>query len=294
MNQVGIKGRFNAQIIESDGTISFNGGERDNLILDTALAFKDFPGPGTFLCIGSGAVTTPAVTDTALGNQIAAKAFSINAGTGNTSGPEGFHCNRRGTVTFGDLNTDVSEIGIRRDGVNGTLITRVLLKNAQGTPTPLTVGVGQTLKITYTIYYFSPYILSEGVMPTPHGDLHWRLQTYKQSKTQGAADTACKYVQNGFGLWSNILKSDVAAEAGQYDTLFSATNTLSPGKNVLELTSLYTKDVDTEVPAGRYLVRAYNENLSPTEYAAVLTQPYTIPAGHTFKFSLEFTWGRMP
>src|SRR5690606_22778994 len=152
-------------------TIVKNIPEQSNLILDGYLDM-DYPVPQSIsLCLGAGVVTTPAATDTDLGNQVSAKGFgwgSNSAGLVSIHSKEsnGYILKVSNTIDFSyqDISdNEITEIGLRNGGATGTLVTRALIKDQSGNPASIQIAEGQTLRLTYSLYVFLPFIITEGV-----------------------------------------------------------------------------------------------------------------------------------
>ena len=284
MNNIGIKGRFQLQIIEEDGYISFDSGEQKNLITDSALGYSSFPPSGPLmLCLGAGVVTVPSTTDTNLGNQVAAKSidFSSNSKVSGISESLGIAAKKWSTVDFTGLNATISELGLKVGSSSGTLLTRALLKNSDGNAITVAILPSQTLRLTYTLHYFFPHKINEGVTQTPHGDLSWEMTRYKEPNGDFTAIHANQ--EWGFGGGSDIrIAGIVASGAAVYDT--------SVRKSTLTA-SIPAQANDVVLSTGDSILRA-NGNLY-SSYHIALTAPYTIPANYIFDMSAEICWGRM-
>jgi hypothetical protein len=284
---IGVEGRFRAQVIESDGDISFDSGEVKNLITDVALSKDRFPS-GTqytrYLCIGSGVVTTPSYSDTSLGNQVGGVSiyFYPNLAVGSVEA-DGFSCSNSGVATFDNLDHEISELGLREGGVTGPLLTRSLLKDADGNSTTVSVGPGQTLKITYTVYWFIPFVLAEGITPSPHGNIEWVLaQKYIDAKTQASASRVAQDMGSPWG-W-----------AGSYKILgWNASQSYSVDavnrKSTITASIAATTDDRTKL-TGDFILSGG----SYAQYGLQLKAPYTLPANYDLAIEAEISWGRMP
>jgi hypothetical protein len=278
MNKVGVKGRFRTQIIEADGSVSFDAGEQDNLITDGALDYGTFPGGNTYLCLGSGVVTTPAITDTNLGNQIATAYINIGTNRTETDTGLGYEISKSGTCNFDGLDADISELGLRIGSAStSTLITRALIKDINGEPTTITVGPGQTLKLTYTLFWFMPKFISSGITPTPHGDLHWEIKIYM-------AYGALEGQAFGFDPLSKMMI------AGTTSTVSTSTRDIANRKTTVEATRP-AQSTDKTITAGTAFAYPYAYN-PRVAYRVYLTQDFTIPANYDFTMAIESSWGR--
>jgi hypothetical protein len=284
MNKIGLKGRFHAQIIEADGSVSFDAGEQANLITDSALDYNKFPGSSTDLCIGSGVVTEPSVTDTNLGNQVAAANITLGTLAGASAGVDGYSIRKSGVAEFSGPLNDITELGLRNSG--NVLITRALIRDANGDQTSLSVGSEQTLKLTYYIYYYAPYELDSGVTSTPHGDLSWAIRINPFTKNQSGANSLSGYiglVPYGFDSYRSAILGRPGSGSVAYDYLNR--------KGVLTA-NLPAQTLDLVKSAGDTLYSGYSYYKS--DYHLILTAPYTLPKNHDFSISAEICWGRLP
>lgn len=299
-NEIGIKGRFSTQLIESDGEVSFDSGEQDNLVLDNYLSL-DYPLPlgGSHIAIGAGVVTTPAITDTNLGNQIKTAQASF-VGVSTTKDAGGVLCKFSDTVDFtGFSGEEVSEIGVRNGSSSGLLITRSLIKDGSGSPTAITVNAGQTLRITYSIYVYFPAVISSGVTSTPHGDLEWSyvlnenytLGFYTLHSSIGTSD---KYGGNPSVGTASLRKARLYYETTSANTPGYITRTVTG--STAELSAYWPATGEDRIIGSTN--RTYNPVFITSYYACgyllMLDAPYTLPANYDFSISWEVTWGRLP
>lgn len=282
MKEIGVKGAFRTQLVNSDGTIDFDSGEQSNLITDGAFEFDGFPGPwNTFLCLGSGVVTTPSITDTQLGNQVASAPI-LFTGRSAQHQDDGLNYQISEWVEFEGLSVEISEIGLRKKTDSGTLITRSLIKDANGDPTTIAVGSGQTLRLHYKLYYFFPYYIGSGVTSTPHGDLHWELRFNRINPTS-------IFINYMFGSVraSSFGSTGVGAMAG-VNSSGGSTLSLSERKRTYTATRA-SQTSDKVMNAGDKFLAIGGH----VDYSVWLTQPFTIPANYDFTMSVEINWGRM-
>ncbi|PHS64330.1 MAG: hypothetical protein COB09_08105 [Thalassobium sp.] len=285
-NQIGIKGAYAYQVIDdSTGEMVIDVPEQTNLILDSYLDMGRFAPAGTYLCLGSGVVTPPSVSDTDLGNQIKVQSISMNSNSDVEDHQDYKIVKRYGSCDFTGFSGEaITELGIRKDNNNGVLVTRALIKDSEGVPTQITVNAGQTLRITYAIYFKLPKIVSSGVTPTPHGDLHWCL----------AADESLA----NWGYYLAGLKFDLETGFNQFG-LFGrglATATIAwdiPNRTVtLTAKTPAQSSVTTSQPGSPIWVPRY-----ASIYKMIIPiggAQYTIPANYDLTISWEITWGRLP
>ena len=263
-------GTYEIELVNSDGTICEHIGEQKNLILDEAMNFADMYVGSPYLAIGSGVVTAPAVTDTNLGNQIATKMIFLNAYVPVVDEGSTFLVTFRGAAEFINVSGEISELGLRRSA-SGSLITRALIKDSSGNPRPITVNADQKLKITYSLYKRVDKLISTGITPTPHGDLHWELVT---DEGNVRVDTNHSMIPRTGGYIGG------AAASGTF-------NTDLPGRKVSFSFMTAAKTADRILPIGRVIATS-----TYSSYSFKLTQPFTIPAYYELTVDFETSWGR--
>lgn len=159
LNTVGIAGEMRCVVSNSDGSIKTDTGYQKNLILNQGL---DFFGGGKGYdinqsCAIGGGNSTPVATQTKLDAFIA-----ITDGTNTTSdysyvdaGDFLYKIWEQKQYRFEGLsNVNISELGLVSQGSASDyyLTTRVLLKDALGAPTTITVKAGETLDIYYKVH----------------------------------------------------------------------------------------------------------------------------------------------
>jgi hypothetical protein len=295
--QIGVKGSFHTQIINSDGSVAFDAGEQDNLIVDGGLDNRCFPpkstysnNPHGYLCLGSGVVTAPSVTDTDLGNQVIEKIimFSIDSSSRSYNSERDSYIGRiKGTVDITNYVGSISEIGLKQFVRNvgaGVLLTRSLIKDANGNPTEITVEEGQTLRLTYYLYYEVPHDLGSGTISTPHGNLEWEL------RIGGSGTRESKINQALSGIGDNwVSLSDYIAQGAKV----SSSHSYSNGDHKMISTVKRVAQTSNKTISAGSLFWGGSTSDAPTHYGFYLTSSYTIPANHSITVVAEMTWGRM-
>lgn len=170
-NEVGVGGAFEINVIENNKIIKHIPIQK-NLILD---GFFDVNIPGYCnMVIGTGVSTPPSVTDTALGNEVkkSSNLFGGFAASGTIVTYNGEkYLKRTGSSDFTGVNGDVSEVGLRDRYSPYTLMTRSLIKDANGNVITIPIRSDQTLRLTYTTYTHIPQILGQGSFTAPDGTL---------------------------------------------------------------------------------------------------------------------------
>lgn len=301
-NQFGVKGAYSYQVIDdATNEVILDVKEQTNLLLDYALSLdKPFESSLT-LCIGAGVVTPPTVSDIDLGNQIK----SVNFSLGNTSIIENTSTHvlfkEYGTSDFtGFTGQEVSEIGIRSRGAGTPLLTRALIKDANGNPTTITVGAGQTLRITYSVYFKFPKIVASGVLTTPYGDLPWVLRvpsgmTIYPSNLSKTRPWFGRW-QSGTGQYKVTLYTTPNVH-GRADVETYSYDTVNRKCSVYMKWPAMTSDATIgRLNEGEYIIFYLSE--SPMRYAMCvdgdLSDSITLPANYDFSLTWEGTWGRLP
>lgn len=156
-------GRFNITIERENGNKEETGFV-DNLFLNKYFSLSNSTTSIRNLCVvfGSGS-KTPTLLDTSLEN-IITDAYLRTSGdylTGHLSEKAYDAATKifthQYTLTFkgskGRIQGNISELGLSYDTDNTRLFTRALVKDAQGTPTTLSVGPSDVLSIVYIVGY---------------------------------------------------------------------------------------------------------------------------------------------
>ena len=172
---LGFKGRFQVTVKKEDGSIKTELPWQDNLITNEGIKLLNGTNQVTNLngvsnaryittnCFVGSSSTAPAITDTKLGNYIATNTRYENFRTF-IEEPTGSRPNHvreywQQKYIFTDLNNvNIAEIGLGYEINNSTkeyaLFTHALTKDAQGSPSTITVLQGEILEINYE---FSTY-----------------------------------------------------------------------------------------------------------------------------------------
>lgn len=307
-----MKGTYQVKVLNENKEVVTDTGEFDNLITDSALSmstpFLNYNGDdslgGFYLCVGAGVVTAPTVSDTNLGNQIAAVSFT-NQGRGFMSfskiSAEGVFpiiYKSSQVATFTGISGDLSELGIRRGSSSGTLVSRSLIKDGAGDPIQISVTTEQTVEITYSVYSIVPSdVISTGVMSTPYGDSNYTV--YAGTKPYGIhmlnfyypmynSDSFADNTSNRKYLLIN--SADSTGTKSSHDVIGSANYTHSAATQTT-ICHLNFNAKDTDQTFDRVYSTSY---ISAAQYApwVELETPITIPAFYDFHFDITFTWGR--
>src|SRR5690606_39029550 len=247
-----------------------------------------------------------------LGNQVSAKGFgwgSNSAGLVSIHSKEsnGYILKVSNTIDFSyqDISdNEITEIGLRNGGATGTLVTRALIKDQSGNPASIQIAEGQTLRLTYSLYVFLPFIITEGVASTPFGDLHYRIGM-PDYIINTATEIAywdrfymlrSKYVATPYP-WTG--SSNPASDpAHPRQTVFD-----TPNRTVTITSSFQAAGADRPLGANASFPshEAWRSNLLFGEAAREVYggvrwtgTRLTLPAYYNFVLSWEVTWGRLP
>jgi len=158
---IGIGGYFYVDLIDAKTGHIRQHLEFSNLITDDGL---DLIGTGISLdsiynelAVGTG-TTAPAVTDTALENEVASTTNDNNIADvdGTTSSPREYSFRRRTRVFLeGEANDDLTELGWK---VGSTLANRALFKDLAGNSTTVYKTSNDILQISYEYRIFAPLV----------------------------------------------------------------------------------------------------------------------------------------
>lgn len=317
-NKIGIKGAYAYQVIDdATGYVVVDVPEQSNLVLDRCLDLPRMRPVTTtsgswdssgWLCIGAGVVTPPTVSDTDLGNQIKAERWAPSTTTYHSHNDDGVFIKTSSHRDFTGFNGEqVSEVGVRGVNPSGPLYTRALIKDQSGQPAAITVNEGQTLRITYSIYHFVPFIISEGSVSTPHGSFPFRvgMDQYMIDRVKGGnigsmSSMLGAYSGSSYNLfWQNPSNNNIGTSVGQdtqivYDTenrKVTVTTRFSavPHDRLIGRAALFD---------GRAALIKTGTNDAQHNNCCEMTQPpgserLLLPANHDFTISWEVYWGRI-
>lgn len=304
MNEVGIAGEVRCVVSSADGVIKTDTGYQKNLILNQGL---DFFGGGkggainASCAIGSGN-STPVATQTKL------DAFVAIANGTNTTSDYSYVDDGSGLYKMweqkqyrfeGLSNVNISELGLVSQGGASDyyLTTRVLLKDALGAPTTITVKSGEALDIYYKVHK---------VVDT--NDKSYTINVLDGDGGTVPYNVVIRPTLVGGGKWAEITKIASAENVVRLNTADISTITSEPS---------YTSDIRTGQTTGYYITGSYKINVNNTiglsdanhtiRSAVVYMQlfhtqmrfgrasddaPLTKTNKETLTIPLEFSWGR--
>lgn len=229
---VGIKGYITVELIDARTQRVKRKLEFPNLITDAGINFV-LGGTGNIgLLLGAFKVgtgtATPAATDTALVNQVAATSESASPGNGVRGiGPANAYWFERTVRTFmeNEANGNLTEFATGNQLVGGTIWTRMLFKDGVGTPTAITKTSAEQLRITYEHRMLIPADATQN--------------TFNISGVNYDITTRAVQIDNGRswgfdGAFGPILQLDgddvlSLATAFESDVLHNATGNFNPG-----------------------------------------------------------------
>lgn len=298
-NQIGIKGAYAYQVIDdATGDVVVDVPEQSNLILDAALDHPGHGWPTPALVLGAGVVTPPTVLDTDMGNQVAMTAASFSIIQAGSYANADYAMTKISTTRdFTELDGhEISEIGIRSGFPTRVLFTRALIKDANGNPTTIQIGAGQTLRITYSLYCKTPRVLGSGVLATPHGDFHW---------TVGLPRATRNLDNDSFGYLASFIAGSqphssriVSLPTGPNGSISTTVDV--PNRKIVYTGTFPAHSVDRVFrSAGIHMpdtTISHNFYIGASAVcfpSLIEGQSYTLPANYNFTISWEVTWGRI-
>jgi hypothetical protein len=151
---VGLAGHFRLVVSRPDGSVAREL-EFENLVLDAGLNRLGTDAAITWCAIGTG-TAAPAASQTTLQTQSASTNSQQPGSSTSSGGITPFWTGYTWVFRFpiGSLNGNYSEVGV---GWTSTLMyARALIVDAGGSPTTITVGVGEQLDVYYTRRVYPP------------------------------------------------------------------------------------------------------------------------------------------
>lgn len=185
-----------------------------NLIVDQGL--DRFGSNGTFLnnCrVGTGN-TAPSNTDTNLVSQVWDTA-TIEATNGTTTASSPYYSSRVNTYRFAvaPSNQNLSEIGVGWAASGGTLFSRALILDGEGSPTTITVLTGEILDATYEFRIYSPTADVTGSISISSVSYNYTIRAALASTGTVPGWLAVSSVGSGVSVESNGLTDSVYSGA---------------------------------------------------------------------------------
>ncbi len=276
--------------------------EFSNLITDAGLNnlvnFLWFNG----VFIGTGN-TPPTVNDTDLASYLNFSAVRMASTTGTTTSAPYYTWFRR-TFRFeaGMATGNLTEIAMGwRSGTVNNLISRTLIKDANGIPTTLTILADEILDVTYEFRYYIPLtdvsgnITFSGNIGGTHAYVirPANISTNTSSGWNAAAGAHANPAQNLCIAYAGGGLGTIFSEpSGAIITTNSSFYTSSAAYvlNSYTLTSTYVLGVDwANDPRG---IKCMRVPLGPGTYQIEFDPPIPKTNADTLSFTLSYTWGR--
>jgi len=156
--KLNIQCRFRAEKFKADGTITYQGPEFSNTVLDVGLdlfadnALYSFI---VFCNVGTG-TSEPAQTDTGLDNRIASSSSTYGSITHLTTNTDPLHYGKIQTIVFaiGSCTGNLTELGLSKSN-NSEYFNRQLFRDEFGDPAVITVLSDEGLRVTFDVRIYS-------------------------------------------------------------------------------------------------------------------------------------------
>lgn len=306
---VGIAGEARCVITSADGNVRLDTGYQKNLILNQGL---DFFGGGkggainASCAIGSGN-STPVATQTKLDAFVA-----IVDGTNTTSdysyvddGSGLYKMWEQKQYRFEGLsNVNISELGLVSQGgaSNYYLTTRVLLKDALGAPTTITVKAGETLDIYYKVHKVisttdKSYVIN--VLDGDGGAVPYNVVVRPQSVGSDTVNRVSRAIYGNSSGYSNASPLDLVAITSEISVSAggsSSSNSVSIASHIQDtfktLVQVYYGLNDANINI-RTLTPLIDTTPIQIRFGRVSDDaPLTKTDKETLSIPLEFSWGR--
>ena len=273
-----VKGAYRLQVYEGSELVT-DTDEFDNLITDTALTLGD-PFSSGFLCVGTGN-RQPAVTDTALENELANTAGSFTSSAVIFMQGANRYAKRSVTATFTGIEGNIAEVGFRGSAAD-SVRSRSLVRDGNGLATIIPIAPSQTLKISYFVYVLIPDVLATGTVTTPYGSSVFTIKPHDE------------------------LTAPAGILAGRFNNPFAGAGlraSLSNGTTIDANVFSWAYDAETQTATATVNFVATETNRTVTGFRATsneknlpiieLANPIVNPANNDIGFTLSFSWGRL-
>jgi len=272
-----VKGAYRLQVFGNSELLA-DTGEFDNLITDTALTLGD-PFNSGFLCVGTG-MRQPAVTDTALENELASASASFTSSAVIFMQGANRYSKRSVTATFTGLSGNISEVGFRGPDAD-SVRSRSLVRDGNGLATIIPIAPSQTLKISYFVYVLIPDVMTTGTVTTPYGSSAFTIKPHDE------------------------LTAPAGILAGRFNNPFAGVGlraNFSDGSSVVANVFSWLYEVATQSATATVNFSATELNRTITGFQAAsneknlpvieLETPLINPANNDIGFTLSFSWDR--
>jgi hypothetical protein len=254
-SSMGIEGHYQFAVVKPDGTTVKPFGDRwhKNIITDAALRHLIGTDPWgaagiQVCCIGTGN-TPPTVNDNALVAQVATKDGSTTSSTYRNPSPP-YEYRSTQTWEFSartGSNVTLAEVGVR--AISGDFFSRALIVDVGGSPTTLTLLVGEILVVTYS-WSMTPSIADETGTFVINGTTHTWLVRHSQVASVGGPVYNAQTMGWNTGIYAsglfyeNCVLGDVTG-LPSYSTQASLFRGLTRGP-----TGSYFADISLTAPIG--------------------------------------------
>lgn len=164
-----IEGKFKLQVRNAETGEVKNVGWQDNVVLNQLLSTSVNKSSSLFYCLFGTGNTVPDKTQTSLANPLVTKHYiqSNQYGNGSKVNKTRVGDIHRKEITVklsgaqGQVQGNVSELGLASSSIQSSLFTRALIKDELGNPTTLSLGPNDILTVWYTVTLITDCSVSE-------------------------------------------------------------------------------------------------------------------------------------
>lgn len=298
-SKLGIQGYFKIDAISPNGKKRNLAPWQPNLVTDVGL---DMPGQYanvlTFLnrCrLGTGS-TPPAVTDTALVNQITSVAANtVNTNVGAATVPP-YYKFWRCTFIFtpGMATGNISELGLG-PASTGDLFSRALIKDTGGTPTTITVLSDEQLNVVYEFRVYPNTTDWSGVVNIAGVDYTFTIRPAFISEDDAGFETNPFIFGGTLRTWANA--NALGAVTNTVTPASGASSSTTTNTNAAYVPGTYFRDTTFSMALSQFNngvlgVRAFDSSAGVTKWQGTISPG--IPKDNTKIMTLKFrlSWAR--
>jgi hypothetical protein len=155
---LGLSGRYMIAAVDAEtGARRVLADWFDNLITDEGLNQAGTGAVANVCLVGSGSAT-PTVNDTGLAALVASTATSPSQTSSAQVATSPYYVTSVRTFRFaqGAAAGNLAEVGVGRNGSNGWIFSRALIKDSNGNPTTITVTATEFLDVSYELRIYPP------------------------------------------------------------------------------------------------------------------------------------------
>lgn len=241
---LGVKGEYNCQLLNSQGDITFETGFRPNMILDnfftctTTSSAALLNGAAGTLRVGTG-TTPPVATETQLVNTVASVAgTSLTLAETASGGNWTLTATMNYQFALGAVVGSISELGLKLNSIgSGNVVhTRALITDTNSNPTSITVTSQDQLIVTYKISVVLVDTDGTGVVNIAGQNYNWltrrgQLSLNTNSSSHGiSAVLNGQWVLNGIGGTSSVLGAAGTLPTNNNFTMSQTTDNSTAGR----------------------------------------------------------------